>query len=52
MRLNEKYLIFDLIAVGSHSLIYHGIEEVSGEERAFKCYNLKEIEYHRSFKEK
>ena len=51
-RLGEKYLIFDLIGVGKHSAVYYGIDEQSKEERAFKFYNLKELESVKSFKEK
>lgn len=52
MRLGDKYLIFDMIAVGSHSIIYYGIEEATRLERVFKCYNLKEIENTKTFQEK
>lgn len=40
-RLADKYLIFDLLAVGRHSTFYYGIEEATGKERVFKFYNLK-----------
>jgi hypothetical protein len=30
-RLADKYLIFDLLAVGRHSTFYYGIEEASGK---------------------
>lgn len=51
-RLADKYLIFDLLALGKHSTIYYGIEEVTGKERVFKVYNLRELENTLGFKQK
>lgn len=42
-RLGNKYVIFDLIGANEFSTIYYGIEEATGEQRAFKFYNFQEI---------
>jgi hypothetical protein len=51
-KIGGKYLIFEPIGRGSHSVVYYGAQENSMEERAIKFYNFREIEEFEGFRNK
>lgn len=51
-KIGGKYLIFEPVARGRHSVVYNGVEESSMEERALKFYNFREIEEFEGFRYK